>query len=333
MIGVGIAGAGFFAAQHAQAMAAVPGVRIVAAAAGDAAGSAAFAAAYGGRACADWRELLDDPAVDVVLVTTPHHLHAPIAIAAAQAGRHVLVEKPMAPTLTECVAMHRAAAAAGVHLLVGQISRFSLTGLRARELLTQGSLGRPLWGRSAMLKRWMESNRRPWHLARETGGGMLLTAGIHALDRLVWLMDAPVASVAAMAGNLFHDQKVPDVEQVLLRFAGGELGTLSSVGYRDATMVNDTEIACEGGLLRLNTETGLSIGREGRWTEVPGAAEPAWMLRALEREWLAMLAAIGGTAALPVSAAQAGELVACIEAAGVAAAERREVEVVGWPKG
>ena len=89
MIGVGVAGAGHFAAMHAQALANVPEFRIVAAASAGLAAATAFTATYGGRPYADWQYLLDDPAVDVVLITLPHHLHAPAAIAAARAGKPI----------------------------------------------------------------------------------------------------------------------------------------------------------------------------------------------------------------------------------------------------
>ena len=331
MIGVAIAGAGNFAAMHVRALAAVPGLRLVAVASGSPAASSAFAATHGGRPCDDWRRLLDDPEVDVVLVTAPHHLHAPISIAAAQAGKHVLVEKPMAPNHADCVAMTRAAQAAGVRLLVAHVMRFARPCLAAHALLASGTLGRPLFGRSATIKRWMDANRRPWHLTPEAGGGMLLTAGIHALDRLVWLMGSPVASVAAVSGHLFHEQRVPDIDLLLLRFASGAAGTLVSVGARDGTMINDTEIVCEDGILRLDLETGVSLGRDGRWTPLPDSSEPEWMLRGLEREWQAMRAAIRDGVTPPVGGAEAGALIACIDAARTAAAEQREVAVAPWP--
>lgn len=331
MIGVGIAGAGNFAGLHAQALAGVPEFRLVASAAGSAATAGAFAAAHGGRARADWRELLDDRAVDVVLITAPHHLHAPMAIAAAAAGKHILVEKPMAPSVADCVAMTQAADIAGVALLVAHIMRFVAPCLAAREIVASGRLGRPLVGRSAMMKRWMDANRRPWHLRTESGGGMLLTAGVHALDRLVWLMDAKVEQVAAMSANLFHDQPLPDVDLLVLRFAGGALGTLSSAGYRDTTVVNDTEIICEDGVLRLDLATGVRISQGGTWTEIPGAMEPDWTLRGLEREWRAMAAAIQSGARPPVGGAEAGELVACIEAANASAASGQLMTLPRWP--
>jgi predicted dehydrogenase len=182
-----------------------------------------------------------------------------------------------------------------------------------------------------MVKLWMEHNRRPWHLTPQTGGGMLLTAGIHALDRLVWLMDAQVAAVAAIAGHLFHDHAVPDAEVLLLRFAGGALGDVASVGTRDKTMLNATELFCEGGSLSLDFDGGVRIGRGGHVTLLPGATEPDWLPRGLAREWQAMAAAINDGVPPPVGAAEAGHLIACIAAAQQAAAERREVAVAAWP--
>ena len=330
MIGVGIAGAGYFAAQHVRALAACPDLRLVAVASATPASAAAFAATYGGRPCDDWRRLLEDAAVDVILVATPHHMHAPVAIGAAEAGKHVFVEKPMATTFADCVAMTHAAEMAGVHLLVGHVMRFVRPCLAARDALAAGTIGQPLFGRSAMMKRWMEANRSEWHLSRETGGGMLLTAGIHALDRLTWLMHSPVESVAAMSAHLFHDQTVPDVDALLLRFTGGALGLLASVGYREATMIDNTEIACEEGVLRLDLNDGVRLGQKGKWRLIPGSSEPDWLLRGLEREWLAMRAAIRDGSPVPVGGAEAACLVGCIEAAQQAAALRREIEVPKW---
>lgn len=328
MIGVGIAGAGYFGALHARAIAAVPGVELRAVAAGSPASTAAFAAEHGGRPCADWRDLVADPAVQAVLVATPHHLHTEVAVAAANAGKHVLVEKPMAPTHAECEAIVRAAAAAGTRLLVGQIMRYGLPCIAAQRLLASGALGRPLYGRSSMVKFWMEHNRRDWHLTPETGGGMLLTAGIHALDRLVWLMGAPVASVAAMSGHLFHDQPAADTDLLLLRFAGGALGEVCSVGNRDRTTWNSTEISCEAGTLLLDFDQGVRILRDGKSETLPGSIEPDWMLRALEREWQDLASAIVHGSALTAGGPEGMHLIACIQAAQQAGRERREVAVM-----
>jgi phthalate 4,5-cis-dihydrodiol dehydrogenase len=328
MTGIGLIGAGHFAAVHARAIATIPRLRLVSVCASDAAAAAAFAATHGGSPCDDWRRVLDNPEVDAVLVATPHHLHAEIAIAAAGAGKHVLVEKPMAPTTAACAAMEAAAAAAGVRLMVGHVMRFVRPCLAAREVLRGGKLGRPLFGSSWMVKLWMESNRRAWHLRPETGGGMLLTAGIHALDRLVWLMDAPVQAVSCMSAHLFHDQPAADTDLLLLRFAGGALGQVASVGYREGAMSNAMELACEGGSLRLDLDRGVSIGQGGHWTDLPGSTEPDWLLRGVAREWEAMLEAMQTGTGPEMGAAEGRHLIACIEAASRANARRCEVEVM-----
>src|SRR3954447_17526163 len=96
MLGIGILGAGFFGAYHARAVAAVDSARIVAACAEELSLAEVFTAEHGGKAYGDWRAMLEDKAVDAVAITVPHHLHCQLAVAALQAGKHVLLEKPMA---------------------------------------------------------------------------------------------------------------------------------------------------------------------------------------------------------------------------------------------
>ena len=189
MLGVGILGAGFFGAYHARAIAAAEGVRLVAACADELALAEAFTAEHGGKPYGDWRAMLDDKSVDAVAITAPHHLHCQLAVAALEAGKHVLLEKPMALSVAECNRIIASAQASRAKLMVGQIMHFVWPYLVAREILDRGDLGKPITGSSRLLKTWMESNRRGWHLDPATGGGMLMTAGIHALDQLIWLMD------------------------------------------------------------------------------------------------------------------------------------------------
>ena len=144
--------------------------------------------------------------------------------------------------------------------MVGQIMRFVLPCLVAREILERGDLGKPVTGSSALLKTWMESNRRGWHLDPETGGGMLMTAGIHALDQLIWLMDGRVSSISAAAGASFHDQKADDSAMMLLRFADGRFGQVASIGYRDGGGAFDMELVCENGTLRIDPIAALPSG-------------------------------------------------------------------------
>ncbi|HTM78282.1 MAG TPA: Gfo/Idh/MocA family oxidoreductase [Devosia sp.] len=327
MIGIGIIGAGHFGAVHARAMAEVEGLTLAASCREDKAAAAAFASEYGGNAYGNWRELLADPNVDAVVIATPHHLHEEIAIGAAQAGKHILLEKPMAPTTRACDAINAAVAKAGVQLMIGHIMHFALPCLKAKEIIDSGVIGKPVLGSSWMIKLWMESNRRPWHLNTASGGGMLMTAGIHALDRLVWLMRQDVVGVNALAGTFFHDQQADDSALIGLRFANGGIGQVQSVGYRNGAMGFAMDLVCESGTLRIDFDHGVSIGRDAVWTPVPGSIEPDWMHHAVVREWQAMRAAIEGTSPVPVTGAYARQIVAIVEAVHRANAEKREVEI------
>lgn len=327
MLGVGIVGAGFFGDVHGRAIAATPDVSLVAASAATQDEAEVFTAAHGGTAYGDWRRLLDDPAVDVVVIATPHHLHADMAVAAAQAGKHVLLEKPMARTAAECTRVINAAARHGVTLMIGHLLHFALPSLAAHEILRRGDLGRPVIGSSALRKLWMEPNRRDWHLDPQRGGGMLMTAGIHVLDLLVWLMGGKVSAVSAAAGSFFHEQAADDSAAILLRFADGRFGQVSSIGYRDGAVRYGMDLVCEQGTLRIDFDAGVSIGRGGKWTPVPDTLEPDWMLRAVEREWQAMIAAVAGKAEVAVGGDYGRHIIACIEATLASARDRREVAV------
>jgi predicted dehydrogenase len=327
MIGIGIIGAGHFGAVHARAMAEVEGIKLVASCREDRAAAALFASEHGGSAYDDWRALLADPKVDAVVIATPHHLHEDIAIGAAAAGKHILLEKPMAPTAHACDAINAAVSKAGVHLMVGHVMHFALPCLKAKEIIDSGVIGKPVLGSSWMLKLWMESNRRDWHLNDASGGGMLMTAGIHALDRLVWLMGQDVVGVNALAGTFFHDQQADDSALIGLRFANGGIGQVQSVGYRNGAVGFAMDLTCETGTLRIDFDHGVSIGRDAVWTKVPNSFEPDWMHHAVTREWQAMRAAITGSAPVPVTGAYARHIVGIIEAVHQANAERREIVV------
>ena len=328
MLGVGILGAGFFGAYHARAVAAVPDTKVVAVCADAMALAEAFASEHGGKPYSDHRAMLDDKSVDAVAITAPHHLHCQLAVDALQAGKHVLLEKPMALSSAECSRIIATAATGRRKLMVGQIMHFVWPCLVAREILDRGELGRPVTGSSALLKTWMEPNRRGWHLDSATGGGMLMTAGIHALDQLVWLMDGRVGSISAAISSSFHDQKADDSAMMLLRFTDGRYGQVASVGFRDGGGRFDIDLVCENGTLRVDPERGVAIGRDGQWSDVPNSRDPQWMQNAVIREWQAMANAIAQDTDVPVTGEYGRHIIACIEAAMTSAREGRDVKVL-----
>lgn len=320
IIGVGIIGAGHIGAVHARAIALLPGIRLVASCRTDAAACAAFARDHGGAAYTDHRALLADPAVDAVLIATPHHLHVDIAADAAAAGKAIMVEKPIAPSLAECDRL--LTATAGVIMMPGHTMRFTRAMRVARELLAR-DVG-PRFMTATFAKRWMESNRRDWHLRPETGGGMLLTAGLHALDRVLYLAGQPATHVSAVIGTRFHDQPADDVAMLQLRFADGSAAQIASVGMAGGAMVNDTTAMTANSAVRVDFSTGIRLGRGDVWETVPDSTEPDWAFRAIGRQWADLAAAMRGEAELPVTGAEGRHVIAVIAAAMRAARSRCE---------
>ena len=327
MLGVGVIGAGHFGRAHASAIAASGRARLVAACRNDAEGLDEFIRAHGGRGYLDHRDLLADREVEAVVIATPHHLHVDIALDAMAAGKPVMLEKPMAPDVAGCRRLIAAARAADRLLMPGHTARFLRAYQAAREILDEGTLGDVRFVGARFIKLWMEANRQPWHLDRATGGGMLLTAGIHALDRLLGYAGRHAAAVSATIGAVFHAQDADDLALMTLRFGDGVFGQATSIGFADGAMINADEIVCEKGVIVVDHLAGVRVGRGNRWREAPGSSEPD-AAAALVRQWRAFVAAVVDGAPLPVTAADGLAVIAAIEAACASAREGREVEIV-----
>jgi 1,5-anhydro-D-fructose reductase (1,5-anhydro-D-mannitol-forming) len=195
----------------------------------DGARAGAFAARYGiPRVYATIEEALADPAVDAVYISTPNSLHAAHAIAAVRAGKHVLVEKPMATTVADATAMVRAADAAGVRLGVGFHLRHHPLHEEARRRVGAGALGELLYATaqfnlvSAPPPR-VAIPHAPWKRDPEQigGAGALPGFGVHVLDLLRWLSGQEVATVSATAADRTSEQPLEGFGQVTLEFGGG----------------------------------------------------------------------------------------------------------------
>ena len=331
MINIGIIGAGSYGAQHAEAIAAVDGVQLVAASRTTAPALNEFIARYGGTGYTDYHDLLADSAVDAVVIATPHHQHTAIVEAAARAGKHILLEKPMAPTAAECDRILAVTAAASVTLMVGHVNHFSPTYVRAKEMLDSGEMGEVVLGVSTMSKFWFESNRRGWHLDRASGGGMWLTAGIHCLDRLTWLVNSAVVSTSAQLSTRFHDQQADDVGMIFLRYASGAAGTIVSTGYASGAPKHLTELTCTRGMLNIDYTGGVMLGRDEQWRNVYTPADDDWMHAALVGEWQAFLRAVGTGETPAVSGEFARHIMDVIFAAEESSQTGREVAVAYQP--
>jgi predicted dehydrogenase len=214
---------------HAAALASLPESRFVAVCDNSAERAAVFAARFAVAAFTDVSALLREAKPEAVLICTPHPLHAAPAIEAAEAGVHVLIEKPLAATLADCDAMLAAARRGGVRLGVVSQRRFYEPVRRLKDALDAGKIGRPILGVFEMFswrdRAYYESD--PWRGRWDSeGGGVLVNQAPHAFDLLQWFM-GDIDEISGTWANLNHPYiEVEDTALAMVRFKNGALGSV-----------------------------------------------------------------------------------------------------------
>jgi predicted dehydrogenase len=176
-----------------------------------------------------WQELVADPEVDAVYVATPVHLHAAQTIAAAEAGKHVLCEKPMAMDLRECDRMLAACRASQVRLGVAYYRRFYPAVARVREILESGEIGTPVLAQIEAFEWFNPASDEPraWLVKKAAaGGGPMFDFGCHRLEVLVNIL-GPVRRASGLIANVMFDREVEDTAAALLQFERGACATLA----------------------------------------------------------------------------------------------------------
>ena len=255
-IGFAIIGAGMVARYHATAIERTPGARLVAICRSDPARARETATQFGVPCLADEAALLARDDIDAVCICTPSGLHAQQTIAAARAGKHVLVEKPLALTLADADAMIAACAQAGVRLGVALQRRTEPEFQRLQAAIAAGELGRIVLGSISMpylrTQSYYDSAdwRGTWAL---DGGGALMNQGIHLIDMLVWLM-GDVAEVRAATATLAHTIEVEDCVTATLRFANQALGSITATTAAAPGFPHRVEIYGERGGVQIEGE-------------------------------------------------------------------------------
>lgn len=210
-----------------------------------------------GVPCLTEAEMLAHPQVDVVVICTPSGQHAKQAIAAAQAGKHVLVEKPMALSLADADTMIDACRQAGVKLGVVLHRRTEPLNQKIFQALQAGDLGQLTLGLISM-PYYRPQDYYEWADWRGTwaqdGGGVLMNQGIHIVDLLVWYMGDPVA-VQAQASTLQRRIEVEDTLTALLRFENGALATITATTTAAPGFSNRLELYGTRGGIQIQGDT------------------------------------------------------------------------------
>jgi predicted dehydrogenase len=232
-----------------------------------------FAAEFGARRWhARWQDLVTDAEVDGVYVATTVDVHARQTIAAAEAGKHVLCEKPMAMTAAECDDMIAVCRANDVQLGVAYYRRFYPVVQRVKAVLAAGEIGTPVFAQMNALE-WFDADQthpRGWLLNRaRAGGGPMMDFGCHRLEVLVNLF-GDAARASALTANVVFDREVEDTAAVLLQFHSGPCAAVAVThAVRDRQDTLDVfgtrgSMRCallNSGELRIVTEQGERVER------------------------------------------------------------------------
>jgi UDP-N-acetyl-2-amino-2-deoxyglucuronate dehydrogenase len=243
--GFGIIGTGMIAHFHAKAIQAMKGGRVVGCFNQNIAKAVSFAREYDCRAYQSLDALLADSDIEIVTICTPSGVHQEPAVAAARAGKHVVVEKPLEITLERCDTIIQACAQHRVKLCTIFPSRFSPANTALKAAIDAGRFGKLTLG--DMYVKWWRTQeyydgggwRGTWAL---DGGGAFMNQAIHNVDLLSWLM-GDVAEIAGFTGTLAHERiEVEDVGVACLKFANGAIGVMEATTAAWPGLLKKTEI-------------------------------------------------------------------------------------------
>lgn len=222
-----VIGCGNIGTRHLAVLAAEERARLVCLCDTDPAKRTALSGQYGIAATADYRDVLRRPDVDIVNIATPHGLHAEMAIEAARAGKHILVEKPMALSTADAKAMNAEAEKHGVKLMVVKQNRYNVPIALTRKALEERRLGRVFMVQCNVLWNRHEGyySASEWRGRRALEGGALYTQVSHFIDLLIWWF-GDLTSAQTRVSTMNHKIEIEDWGASTVTFASGVQGSL-----------------------------------------------------------------------------------------------------------
>jgi len=266
MIRIAIVGCGRIARRHADLLGTgqIAGAKLVAVCDQLPERAREFANKYDVQGFTSLTEMLANSNAEVIAVLTPSGSHAQVTIEAARAGRHVIVEKPMALTLTDADAMIRAVDDAGVRLFVVKQNRFNVPVVKAREALDAGRFGRLVLG--TVRVRWCRDqnyyDHDSWRGTWAQDGGVLANQASHHVDMLCWFM-GEVESVHARSITALVNIQAEDTAVATIKFRNGALGVIEATGAaRPKDMEGSLSVMGAGGAVEI---AGFAVNKIRTW--------------------------------------------------------------------
>ncbi|HEY3115258.1 MAG TPA: Gfo/Idh/MocA family oxidoreductase, partial [Chloroflexota bacterium] len=230
-LNVAIAGLGVASNQILPAMVGTPGVQLVAAADLRQQARDAFQTQYGAPAYEDIEELCRDPNVDAIWISTPNQYHCPHAILAAEHGKHIVIEKPMALNMDEAEKMVEAVERNDVQMLCGHTQSFNPDVQQIARMIASGELGHLAAINIWSFTDWMLRARMPQEVDPSLGGGVVYRQGPHQVDTARLLGGGMVRSVRARAGEWMPERQCPGYYSAYLEFESGIPALITHNGY------------------------------------------------------------------------------------------------------
>jgi predicted dehydrogenase len=277
-IGIGIIGSGFMGRTYSETIAKrCRRGRLVAVTAGSRAGQ--LAGDYGMALEPSVESLLARPDIQAVYIATPHHVHYDQAIAAAGAGKHMVIEKPMACTVAECDAVIEACRSAGVHCSIAFTQRNRKCNIRARQLIRDGAIGRIRHIEETALAATGLTGLPRWQ-SDPQNLGTLFGHAIHNFDRVRWLTGSEIRTVYAKCGSIEPDVQVEASSMVLMTLADGTLAALWACFQVPRPSFPRSQFSCriigEKGLIDLDAYGELRLATDGEWKVVENQEPIDW---------------------------------------------------------
>jgi len=335
-MGIGIIGSCGWANHYARALAFSEKVRLVAVAGGRRA--PVFAERHGVRLEPSPEALCEASDVELVVVATPHGLHADHTVLAAERGRHILVEKPMATSTADCDRVLEACRRAGVKLMVAHSRRFFPLVKLAKQIVDEGRIGRVLMLRQLFCHDARGFGTRPghWMSDRRLSMGFFIGYGCHQLDMTIHLVGSRVRAVTARFGNYWADTPIENCGALFLDFQSGAYSTFTELCSMPPSLKTwppfpgfheTNEIVGERGLMLLRPYEKLLLRTSDQWeTVLELPKEKADPIEEFLREEVEALAdAAANDTEPPVTGAEGRHTVEVIEAAYRSAQTGRSV--------